>query len=112
MSIKPTIGRVVLYRHSDWDRSGEQSAMETYGSDIPCTALITYVWSDTCINLVVFDHRGMAHTRTLVPINEAASGAGAWAEWMPYQLGQAAKTESAEEALARAKNGGPQPGGV
>jgi hypothetical protein len=40
---KPSIGRIVHYCHN-----GSRYA-----------AIITYVCSDTCVNLVVFDHRGM-----------------------------------------------------
>jgi hypothetical protein len=98
MMIKPTIGRVVHYFPSELDVL-EGEAMAIYGN-APCTALIAYVWSDICVNLVVFDHTGIAFSRTSVAIN--VDGSSPHAEWMPYQIGQAAKTEAAEAALAQA----------
>lgn len=94
--IKPTVGRVVWYRVASHEAA---NGMEVYDLNNPMTALITYVWSDTCVNLAVFDHAGRPHMRTSTPINQSA-GTPAWAEWMPYQQGQAAKTEAAEAALA------------
>ena len=96
--IVPTIGRVVHYRPSSYDKA---AGMDIYDDKTPLTANIVYVWSDTCINLVVFDHGGHSFARTSVPINET-SGASAWAEWMDFQKGQAAKTEAAEAALKAA----------
>ena len=106
--IVPTIGRVVHYRGAS---IGAANGMQVYDVEKPLTALVVFVWSDTCVNLTVFDHAGNAHSRSSVPINET-HGASAWAEWMVYQQGQAAKAEKAEEALARATAGGPQPGDV
>lgn len=98
MKIVPTIGRVVLYFPSETDRL---EGMEVISPE-PCTALITYVWSDTCINVVAFDHDGEAWPRRRVAINVADAGEGR-AEWMVYQQGQAAKADKAEAALAAAR---------
>lgn len=91
VKIVPTIGRVVHYFPSEADRL---EGMEVH-SDAPCTALVVYVWSDTCINLTVFDHDGCPWARRSVQINGPSSGeAGAVkprAEWMAYQQGQAHK---------------------
>jgi hypothetical protein len=95
--IKPTVGRVVHFRLAP---SASNGAMQIYDKDAPLCALVTYVWSDTCVNLIVFDHAGSGHPRTSVPINNTA-GAGWWAEWMPYQIGQAAKTEALEAKIAQ-----------
>lgn len=40
---KPSIGRVVLVNHGTAD---------------PCVAFISKVWSDTCVNLIVFAEGG------------------------------------------------------
>lgn len=92
--IKPTIGRVVWYR-------AESEPSLALDSDQPLAALITYVHSDTMINLVVFDPNGNARGRTSVWLwdGECEKRAGSYAEWMPYQKGQAAKTEALEQKL-------------
>lgn len=87
--IKPTVGRVVWY-HAD--RFAQTMA-----------AIVSYVASDGRINIAFFDLNGVAGNRTsvrLVQDGEPAPG-GEYCEWMPYQKGQAAKTEALE---ARLKN--------
>ncbi len=87
--IKPTVGRIVWYRPRSTDnvaRNGEQ----------PLAAMITGVHSDAHVNLVVFDVNGIAHSRSSVLLlqdGDTAPEAGGYAEWMPYQKGQAAATE-------------------
>jgi len=91
--IKPTPGRVV------WFHPPVDGQMALNGSE-PCAALITYVWSDTMVNLVAFDHNGVPHSRTSVLCSddgEAPGNASWWWEWMPYQKGQAAKYEATTE---------------
>ena len=94
--IKPTIGRVVWY-YPLGDTSDEQ----------PLAALIAHVWSDTCVNLAVFDSNGIASNQTSVflyqnePNTEKPSSS--FCEWMPYQQGQAAKTEAVEKQLSAIK---------
>lgn len=90
--IKPTVGRVVWYWPSGGDNVTTNDAVQ------PLAALIAYVWNDTIVNLAVFDHNGKAFNKTSVllrddPLSDCAS-------WMPYQLGQAAKTEAAEAKTA------------
>lgn len=46
MSTKPTVGRVVLFKSTDRDIMGRGCA-----SIVP--ALITHVWNDNCVNLMV-----------------------------------------------------------
>lgn len=105
--IKPTVGRVVHYHESPGDPGKEQAA------------LIAYVHSDNCINLAVFDVNGLNYSRTSVPLvqdGEPIPTAGGFATWMPYQVGQAAKTEQLEKELAKgvtipgAEEGRPVPG--
>lgn len=93
--IKPTIGRVVWYHPSHAD-----AVAKNPGDVHP--ALITKVWSASCINLAIFDSEGVPYQRTsilLVQDGESPPAFG-YAEWMPYQIGQAARTEQAE-ALAK-----------
>lgn len=95
--IKPTIGRVVWYNpHHEF---------ESIHSDQPMAALVTYVWSDNMVNLAVFDAHGTNISRTSVFLwqgdGDRPTGQS-FAEWMPFQKGQAAKTEALEKEL---KNG-------
>lgn len=84
--IKPTIGRVVLvYRPNS-------------GSDQFEPALITYVWSDTCINVGGFNKNGTPFSETSlhldqeivvdpvkIPKLEGDEALDPFACWMPYQ---------------------------
>jgi hypothetical protein len=80
--IKPTIGRVVWF----WRNSAEPESQ-------PQAALICWVHSDTNVNLAVFDANGNAGGRTSVILHQGdgARPSGNFCEWMPYQIGQAAK---------------------
>ena len=88
MMIKPTIGRVVWFHHG---KDGQQ----------PLAALVAYVHSDTMVNLAVFDPNGVPFNKTSVTLVQegAPIPAGMYCEWMPYQKGQAAKTEALEKKL-------------
>lgn len=91
--IKPTIGRVVLVQKRP--ASTDQNQAEP--------ALITYVWSDTMINVGGFDHNGIPFSGTSITlVQDGEAPEGCYAEWMPYQKGQAAKTEALEAAAAEA----------
>ena len=81
--IKPTIGRVVWYHPN---RPHKQ----------PLAALVTHVWSDTCINLVVFDENGVGGGKTSVLLVQEGNPVPTWdyCEWMPYQKTQAGKYEA------------------
>lgn len=93
--IKPTIGRVVWYH--PYSSTPEQQ---------PQAAVISYVWSDTCVNLGVFNPNGNSIGVTSVFLwqndGEVERPSSSYAEWMPYQQGQAAKTEALEKQLASA----------
>lgn len=87
--IKPTVGRVVHYREGT--EAKEQAA------------LIAYVHSDNMVNLAVFDVNGMNEGRTSVPLiqdGDPIPALGGFATWMPYQVGQAAKTEELQQKLS------------
>jgi len=93
--IRPTVGRVVLF----WPilNPGERPDAQ------PWAAIVTYVWSDRMVNLSVFAHNGVQRSCTSVPLlqdGDAAPISGYYCEWMPYQKGQAARTEAAERQLA------------
>ena len=88
--IKPTVGRVVWFHPS-----GSEPVHQ------PNAAIVAHVWSDTCINLAVFDANGVASNQTSVFLyqGEGERPSSLYAEWMPYQQGQAAKTEALEVKL-------------
>lgn len=97
--IKPSIGRVVWVRRPD---SLNQSQPEA--------ALVTFVHSDTCINVGGFDANGAPFARTSVYLDQGDAPRPSWAtiyaEWMPYQKGQAVKHDALETAAA-ARAAGP-----
>jgi len=82
--IKPTIGRVVWV----W-----QSETQTD----PFPALITKVWGDNCVNVAGFNDGGTPFSQSsiyLVQEEDQQPKPNCRAEWMPYQVGQAAKHEA------------------
>lgn len=92
--IQPTIGRVVWY-HPETSTEAEQ----------PYAALVCHVWSDTVVNLAVFDSNGVATNKTSVFLYQGDTDrpSSSYCEWMPYQKGQAAKTEALEAASKDSK---------
>lgn len=89
--IKPTIGRVVWY----WPGSSEGISQN---GDQPVPAFICCVWSDTCINVAGFDANGKPFSASSVTLHQDGNDKppARFAEWMPYQIGQAAKHAAAE----------------
>lgn len=88
--ITPTVGRVV------WFRPASNAASAGFAPTACCAAIIAHVHSDSLINIAAFDCNGTAHAFTSVPLvqdGEAKPENGYYAEWMPYQKGQAAKAE-------------------
>ena len=90
--IKPTVGRIVLVRK----RPGAIS-----GVGLPEAAIICFVHSDSCINVAGFDANGLPWAISSLTLlqDDAAPPVYEYAEWMPYQKGQAAKTEQLETQL-------------
>lgn len=83
--IKPTVGRVVWY-YGPGIKPDEQ----------PQAAIVARVWSDTCVNLAIFDGSGnpVPHPPTsILLVQEGAEvpSGGHYCCWMPYQIGQAKK---------------------
>ncbi|MGE0751843.1 MAG: hypothetical protein AB7F39_06720 [Variibacter sp.] len=100
MPIKPTVGRIVWYRPDKNDlliarRPGE-----------PLAAMITGVTDDKTVSLSVFSVNGdgpyAKPNVTLLQDGEPppADGRSGYAEWMPFQKGQAAKTEQLEKQVS------------
>jgi hypothetical protein len=90
--IEPTVGRVV------WYRPAAKEAISHDGEQ-PLAATITFVWDNELVNLSVFDRNGVQHSRTSVMLHQEGSvkPEGRYAEWMPYQVGQAKKHEGSAQ---------------
>lgn len=94
--IKPSVGRVVwFYPHVDAGRDPNGQ---------PLAALVAKVIDDSTINLLAVGADGTPFAAQHVPLLQggelAADPDAARAEWMPYQKGQAAKTEALQAAAA------------
>ena len=84
--ITPTIGRIVWFWENVETRDLEHAQPEA--------AVVTYVHSDRCVNLTVFDHNGFPRSVTSVELRQPGDQTfpqGFFCEWMPYQIGQARK---------------------
>lgn len=107
--IKPTIGRKVWYRPSAQDMAGN-FGMRVAGGDQPLDATVIAVWGDRMVNLDVIDiygkHFALTSVKLLQDDDQPARGPaaedgtpgpilGGYAEWMPYQVGQAKATQPA-----------------
>lgn len=75
--IKPSVGRVVWFH---FDAKSEVQA-----------AIIARVWGDRMVNLSVLTHDGNWSAFTSVQLlqDDDKPSMQQWAEWMPYQIGQA-----------------------
>lgn len=89
----PTVGRIVYYK-SLGSPKGEFSSVDR-------AAIITRVHNETCIDLCVFNPTGLFFNTSVIQ----GSNGGQW-DWIPYQKGQAAKTEEVESELDLLKVGG------
>ena len=99
--IPPSHGRIVWYtparKSGDFDSDGQ---VTQHDKQKPLAAMVVHVWSDRLVNLVVFDSNGTAHARTSVDLlqgDDADPVLGRFCSWMPYQLGQAARSEAASK---------------
>jgi hypothetical protein len=69
--MKPTLGRIV--RFVAWSPVGEHQA-----------AMITKVWSDTCVNVTVFPPVGFPYVASSVTFNADGTSANTW-HWPPRE---------------------------
>jgi len=89
MNIKPTIGRVVWYTPAPYETD------ITTLDDQPCVGHVTFVHTDTMVNLDVIDHVGKHHALPSIVLADCYSKSQPGeAEWMPYQKSQAEKHKS------------------
>lgn len=92
--ITPSVGRIVWYhpkKHEDGGRLSQHQA-----------AIITYVHSDTLVNITTFDAAGIPRSRVqvflaphdhLISREQAVAG---YAQWMPWQVDQALKEQASK----------------
>lgn len=90
--ISPSVGRVVLF-HGNAEQMGNGAAV------VP--ALVTRVWSDNCVNLMVMRDASTPLAVTSVPYAEpeeaddkATFTASFGWHWMPYQKAVAAERDA------------------
>jgi hypothetical protein len=104
--ITPTVGRVVWY----WPSLFDLATMRQIDVEQPFTAQVLYTRSERNVNLLVTDHYGGTHFRQGVQLKQEGDNVTpgqSFAEWMPYQLGQAKKheAEAAPQAAAQQTSG-------
>ncbi len=92
--ITPTPGRIVWFHATEHDGIARLNGQ-------PLAAIITGIHNDRLVNLAVFDAYGNAQQRSNVTLAQPDEDRPnhAHASWMPYQIGQAAKTEQLQEQL-------------
>jgi hypothetical protein len=94
--ITPTIGRIV------WFHPGEKSPYPKQ-NDQPHAAIIVDVQSPSVVNLTVCAPSGDTYAARgvlLLQDGETPPSGESYAEWMPYQKAQAAKTGQLEQKFA------------
>jgi len=91
--VTPTVGRMVHY----WPDKSEHI---DHNEGQPLSGQIAAVNEDGTVNLQVLDSRGCARSQVRVTLIQDGDEkpTHTFAEWMPYQKGQAAKTEALEAA--------------
>ena len=103
-NIPPTVGRKVWFRLNGINElekplSGtETTPVRSFPSAVdptkPFDATVVYVWNNRVVNLHVLDHYGnpfIATSVSLMQEGDTPPQFGFYAEWVPYQLGQAKK---------------------
>lgn len=92
--IAPTPGRIV------WYTPGPNDPTPIFKGE-PLAATVARVINDREVNLTVNRADGITYGRhnvRLLQDDDKRPSEGPYCEWMPYQKGQAAKTEAAEAA--------------
>lgn len=89
--IKPTVARMVWFWPNGYIPNSD-------GNGQPWAGTVAHVHNNTMVNLSVIDPDGERSGRSSVPLlqEEGESSEFPCCTWMPYQKGQAAKTEAAE----------------
>lgn len=104
--IEPTVGRIVWYWEALPGGLNRAELLDKHRETVqPQPAIITFVDPlGAFINVTRFSADGIPIPQPgviLVQDDVPVPTHGGWAEWMPYQKGQAAKTESLEAKMAR-----------
>lgn len=102
--ITPTNGRVVIFHPSTAPQgcSGGQEVLVQLDPKQPLAAMISHVHGNRMVNLTVFDSLGKTfdfRSVTLLQDDDRKPEGGFFCTWMPYQIGQAAKTEKLQAEL-------------
>lgn len=96
--ITPTVGRQVWF----WPSEEQVAEMRpAYDRTQPMAATVTFVWDDRRVNLAVLDQNAKPYSiigMKLLQDDDLVDPRESYAEWMPYQKGQAAKTQTPEPA--------------
>ncbi|MNT30255.1 hypothetical protein D3C72_1660410 [compost metagenome] len=95
------MGRVVWY----WPPIGRVA--KVIDPEQPFAATVAFVHSDRQVTLSVVDHYGVQWAQpqvTLLQEGDVVRDKAGYAEWMPYQKGQAAKAEAPEVKTAPAED--------
>ncbi len=98
--IEPTVGRIVHFRPG---KSASNLRIQCDPKQ-PLAAIVTYVHGPRMVNLAVLDALGRHHALASVRLlqdDDKGTNNEPFAEWMPFQKGQAAKTEQLEAQVAR-----------
>jgi hypothetical protein len=95
--ISPAPGRIVWFYPASHDGIATLSGQ-------PLAAVVAGVHDDRLVNLAVFDFYGNTQQRSNVTLVQPGEErpTHAHATWMPYQIGQASKSQAAEAAVADA----------
>ena len=112
--IQPTVGRKVWYRPSKQDQAGPIPMMAAGGNGEvqPMDATVIAVWGDRCVNLLVIDSMSkqfpVLSCQLLQdddqPVRDVDGNVvGRYAEWMPYQTGQARRDAERDAKPAEAQ---------
>lgn len=101
--ITPTVGRKVWFRPApDQLLSTTNPGGMTTVVNQPLDATIIAVWGDRMVNLLVIDAVGKSFpvlSAHLVQNGDVIPAGGRYAEWMPYQQGQARRDSAIDRAI-------------
>lgn len=95
--IQPTPGRVVWFHPN-----AAYPNIAQHDRSQPLAAMVAYVWSNRMVNLSVIDQNGASLAVTSVQLlqdDDVPHVGGAYAEWMPFQKGQAEKADAANDKV-------------